>query len=111
METFPLPRSIFQPPTTPPTTPRAPADLGDARAALPSPDPARGAVEDCQINWLEMARFAAEGEGHRDLTRGIRRLATLAAAAHRFAVGRPATDAHPGPAVDPRILAAAGGRA
>ncbi|MEM8738206.1 MAG: hypothetical protein AAGG38_06975 [Planctomycetota bacterium] len=38
---------------------------------------------DCQINWLELARFAAAGQGHTDLARGVRRLATLAAAVHR----------------------------
>lgn len=42
--------------------------------------PPRG---DSQINWLELARFAAEGQGHSDLGRGVRRLATLAAAVHR----------------------------
>lgn len=36
-----------------------------------------------QINWLELARFAAEGQGHQDLGRGVRRLATLAASVHR----------------------------
>ena len=38
---------------------------------------------DTQINWLELARLAAAGEGSDDLGRGIRRLATLAAAVHR----------------------------
>lgn len=45
-------------------------------AALPS-------LADTQINWLELARLAAQGEGHDDLGRGVRRLATLAAAVHR----------------------------
>ena len=38
---------------------------------------------DTQINWLELARFAAAGQGHADLGRGLQRLATLAAAVHR----------------------------
>ncbi len=48
---------------------------------------ATDAAASTQINWLELARFAAAGEGHEDLGRGILRLATLAAAAHREAVG------------------------
>ncbi|MEM1108318.1 MAG: hypothetical protein AAGH99_06475 [Planctomycetota bacterium] len=42
--------------------------------------------DDTQINWLELARFAAAGQGHEDLGRGVQRLATLAAAVHRGAV-------------------------
>ncbi|MEM9881828.1 MAG: hypothetical protein AAF800_02785 [Planctomycetota bacterium] len=42
---------------------------------------------DTQVNWLELARLAAAGEGHADLGRGVRRLATLAAAIHRAAAG------------------------
>lgn len=41
---------------------------------------------DTQINWLELARFAAAGQGHEDLGRGVQRLATLAAAVHRGGV-------------------------
>lgn len=41
---------------------------------------------DTQINWLELARFAAAGQGHADLGRGVQRLATLAAAVHRHTV-------------------------
>lgn len=41
---------------------------------------------DTQINWLELARFAAAGKGQADLGRGVNRLATLAAAVHRGAV-------------------------
>ncbi len=79
MDTTPLPRSIF-----------------DHRASLADAPPADEAMNS-QINWLELARFAAEGEGHGDLNRGIQRLATLAAAVHRheFAVvapERPAAD-------------------
>lgn len=44
---------------------------------------------DTQINWLELARFAAVGQGHQDLGRGVQRLATLAAALHRHTVGHP----------------------
>ncbi|MEM9417943.1 MAG: hypothetical protein AAGA25_02665 [Planctomycetota bacterium] len=43
---------------------------------------------DTQINWLELARFAADGQGHSDLGRGIQRLATLAAAVHRQTVAQ-----------------------
>ncbi|MEM6458548.1 MAG: hypothetical protein AAF710_04065 [Planctomycetota bacterium] len=42
---------------------------------------------DTQVNWLELARLAAAGEGHADLGRGVRRLATLAAAVQRAAAG------------------------
>ncbi|MEM7625088.1 MAG: hypothetical protein AAF333_05615 [Planctomycetota bacterium] len=67
-------------------------------AALPS-------LADTQINWLELARLAAQGEGHDELGRGIRRLATLAAAVHRQRVATLAaetvsgggdSDQHPG---------------
>ena len=44
-----------------------------------------------QINWLELARFAADGQGHSDLGRGIKRLATLAAAVHRQTVAQPSS--------------------
>jgi len=47
----------------------------DSSASQPAPA--------SQINWLEMARLAAQGQGHQDLGRGIHRLATLAAAVHR----------------------------
>ncbi|MEO0515078.1 MAG: hypothetical protein AAF086_07270 [Planctomycetota bacterium] len=41
---------------------------------------------DTQINWLELARFAAAGQGHDDVGHGVQRLATLAAAVHRGVV-------------------------
>jgi len=44
---------------------------------------------DTQINWLELARFAAVGQGHQDLGRGVQRLATLAAAVHRRVAAQP----------------------
>lgn len=50
--------------------------------ALPD-DHADNWINDTQINWLELARFAAAGEGHADLGRGVNRLAALAAAVHR----------------------------
>lgn len=49
---------------------------------------AQSGPRDTQINWLELARFAAEGQGHADLGRGVRRLATLAAAVHRQRVAQ-----------------------
>ena len=91
METYPLPRSIYRPADQADPTPAA---VSEATPARPE-----AVGEDCQINWLEMARFAAEGEGHRDLQRGVRRLATLAAAAHRFAAARAAGLDRPSAAV------------
>ena len=55
---------------------------------LPESTPA--SLAGSQINWLELARFAAEGEGHADLSRGVQRLATLAAAVHRAHIGQAA---------------------
>ncbi|MEO1236308.1 MAG: hypothetical protein AAFX76_05915 [Planctomycetota bacterium] len=55
---------------------------------MPTPAPQNA---DTQLNWLELARLAAAGEGHADLARGVRRLAVLAAAVHR---GR-AASTHP----------------
>jgi hypothetical protein len=55
----------------------------------------QNALAGTQINWLELARFAAAGEGHGDLERGVRRLATLAAAVHRGSLGAE-LDSRPG---------------
>ena len=47
-----------------------------------------------QINWLEMARFAADGQGYDDLGSGILHLAHLAAAVHRNEATRLAATGH-----------------
>lgn len=54
-----------------------------------NPTAANPTPSDSQINWLELARFAAVGQGHQDLSRGVQRLATLAAAVHRRVAADP----------------------